>query len=130
MVSRGPNLRDDPWLDARGPLIRDGAGSIHLRNSSLKDFAARLALHLGRPVSDTTGTTGLFAITLDWTPEPGEDGGAAAAWLPQRTPMPTGKTKGPSIFEAIQLQLGLRLSPKQGQVEMVVIDRAVRPQAH
>lgn len=130
MVRRGPNLLEDPWLDARGPLIKNGPGTIHLRNISLKDFANLLGRHLGRLVFDATGTTGLFRIALDWTPEPGEDGGVEAAGLPPGATMPTIKGNGPSIFKAIELQLGLRLSPKQGPVEMIVIDGAERPQAH
>src|SRR5439155_6305859 len=44
VASTGSKLRPDPDLDARGPLIRDGIGSIHLRNSSLEAFAHRLSL--------------------------------------------------------------------------------------
>jgi uncharacterized protein (TIGR03435 family) len=130
MVSRGPNLHEDTGLEARGPVIKNGPGSIQLNNSSMEEFAQRLSLHLGRRVLDRTGMSGIFSLSLDWMPEPGEDGGADAAGLPPGTPMPTGKTNGPSIFEAIQLQLALRLSPKQGPVEMIVIDSARRPQAH
>ena len=78
MASRGPNLREDSGLDARGPLIKDGAGSIHLRNSSMLEFAQRLSVHLGRPVVDRTGTNGIFTLSLDWAPVPGEDGGPEA----------------------------------------------------
>jgi uncharacterized protein (TIGR03435 family) len=130
MGSRGPNLRDDPWLDARGPLIKNGPGTIYLRNSSLKDFANRLALHLGRPVVDATGTTELFRISLDWTPDPGEDGGPEGAGFPPGTPMPKGSTSEPSIVQAIQEQLGLRLFEKESAVEVIVIDKAERPTAH
>ena len=124
VASKGPNLRDDPWLDARGPLIKDEVGSIQLRNSSLEEFAHRLSLHLGRPVLDRIGTTGLFRISLNWMPEPGEDGGPDAAGLPPGTPTPIPNTGGQPILQAIQSQLGLRLIPGRGPVEVIVIEKA------
>ena len=124
MTGTGPNMYPDQDLDARGPVIKDGTGSIHLRNSSLKEFADRLSLHLGRPVLDKTRTPGLFRLSLDWAPVPGEDGGPDAAGLPPGTLMPTAKTGGQPIFKAIQEQLGLRLTPEHGPVEVIVIETA------
>ena len=130
MASRGPNLREDSGLDARGPLIRDDAGAIHLRNSSMLEFAQRLSLHLGRPVVDRTGTNGLFTLSLDWAPVPGEDGGPEAVGLPPGTPMPTtANADGQAIFQAIQNQLGLRLTPEHSPVEVIVIEKAEKPRA-
>jgi len=128
MTGTGPNMHPDPGLDARGPVIRNGSGSIQLRNSSLKEFADLLSLHLGRPVLDMTHTPGLFGLSLDWAPVLGEDGGpdAASLWVPA---MPTAKTDGQPIFKAIQEQLGLRLTPEQGPVEVIVIERAEEPRA-
>ena len=129
VAGTGANLRDDPSLDARGPLIKDDVGSIHLRNSPPEEFARRLSVHLGRPVFDRTGTTGLFSISLDWKPEPGEDGGPDAAGLPPGTPTHIPKTGGQPILQAIQAQLGLRLIPRRGPVDVIVIDEAQKPQA-
>jgi uncharacterized protein (TIGR03435 family) len=66
------------------------------------------ALGLGRPVFDRTGLTGAYDIDLQWTPD-GGDGDA------------------PSIFTALQEQLGLKLTPEKDQVEVLVIDKVERP---
>ena len=127
VVSTGSKLHPDEALDARGPFITNEIGSIHLRNSSLEMFAKSLSLHLGRPVVDKTDMPGLFRFSLDWAPVPGEDGGPEAAGLPLGTKMPMSVANGPSIFRAIQEQLGLRLTPQRGLVEVIVIDNAERP---
>ena len=127
MASTRSKLRPDPDLDARGPLIKAGTGSIHLRNSSLEKFAKLLSLQLGRPVFDKTGVDGLFAFSLDWGPVPGENGGPEAD-LPAGGLTPS--TNAPSIFSAIEEQLGLRLTPSNSPVELIVIDQAERPLAN
>lgn len=60
------------------------------------------------PVVDKTGLHGLYKIDLKWAP----DGSDAA---------------GPSVFTALQEQLGLRLNASKGPVEVLAIDRAERP---
>jgi uncharacterized protein (TIGR03435 family) len=64
-------------------------------------------------VIDRTGLKGLFDIELKWTPE--NLRGAA----------PTGDD--PSIFAALQEQLGLRLESQRGPVDFLVIDSIERP---
>jgi uncharacterized protein (TIGR03435 family) len=129
-VRGGPNLREDAGLDARGPVIKNEPGSVRFRNTTMEEFAARLSLHLDRPVLDKTGTSGIFTFSLDWAPKVGEDGGPAAAGFPPGTPMPIVNREGAPIFKAIQEQLGLRLLGKEGPVEVIVIDKAERPNAH
>lgn len=123
----GSKLRPDPFLDARGPVIRSGTGSIHRRNTSLDEFAKLLSLHLGRPVLDKTDLPGLFAFSLDWLPGPGENGAPEATEVAPAKPMANTNTDGPSIFQELQEQLGLRLTPGQGPVEAIVIDKAEKP---
>jgi uncharacterized protein (TIGR03435 family) len=65
----------------------------------------------GRAVVNKTGITGLFDIHLEFTPE--QDSSTADA--------------GPSIFTAVQEQLGLRLVPARGPEEIIVIDHVERP---
>lgn len=63
----------------------------------------------GRPVVDRTGLTGRFDFTLNWAPEGSID------------------TDAPSIFTAVQEQLGLKLEPTRGPVDVLVVDSAERP---
>ena len=67
---------------------------------------------LGRAVVDKTGLTGRFDIRLEYTP----------AELESATDNPA-----PSIFTAVQEQLGLKLESTRGPVELLIIDRVERP---
>jgi bla regulator protein BlaR1 len=87
----------------------------------MADFARNLSGFVGgRPVVDRTGLTGIYDLELTWTPEAppaGRDGG-----LP-----PGVDPNGPSVFTALQEQLGLKLEATTGPVEVLVIDSADRP---
>lgn len=71
-------------------------------------------------VKDDTGLKGTFEISLVWTP----DLSPGTPVDPARPPDPAG---GPSIFTAVQEQLGLRLEPTKANVEALVIDAAEKP---
>ena len=79
-----------------------------------------LSRYFDRKVVDQTGLTGTYDITLEWTPDD-----AHLAQLPADAPRPA--DNGPSIFTALQEQLGLKLESQRGPVEMIVIDRAEKP---
>jgi uncharacterized protein (TIGR03435 family) len=79
---------------------------------------------LGRPVIDKTGITGFYDIKLQWTPELGQ--GQVAPGGSEPAPPPP-DISGPSIFTAIQEQLGLRLESSKGPVEVLVIDSVQKP---
>jgi uncharacterized protein (TIGR03435 family) len=82
-----------------------------------------LARMLGRTVIDKTGLTGNYDISLEWSPDE-----SMLAMLPADAPKPPpSEMQGPSIFTALQEQLGLRLESQKGPVEMLVIDRAEKP---
>jgi uncharacterized protein (TIGR03435 family) len=91
---------------------------------SMAQFVRVLANALGRPVIDKTGFTGTFDVHLEFTPE----GTAFAGGLPgAAVGLPQGfDTSGPSIFTAVQEQLGLRLESQKGPVEVLVIDHAAK----
>lgn len=84
-----------------------------------------LAQQLGRPVIDKTGLTGLFDFTLQWTPGAEQVPGPFAGDPAAAPPPPV--DSGPSIFSALQEQLGLKLESTKGPVEVVVIDSAQKP---
>ena len=80
---------------------------------SMTQLAARLSRSIGIHVVDNTGLQGLFDLKLEWTIEDQFVG--------------RGATASPTIFPAIQEQLGLRLESTRGPVETLVIDRVERP---
>jgi len=71
-----------------------------------------------RPVLDATGLKAHYAMTLSWYRERH----APLTPTSDATPTITDPLAGPAIFEAVQQQRGLRLQPKKGKVEAVVID--------
>jgi uncharacterized protein (TIGR03435 family) len=78
-------------------------------------------------VVDKAGLTGEYDFTLEWTPEPGQ-GGPESIGLPPALDSPRASdSNGPSIFTALQEQLGLRLDAQKGPVDIIVIDRAEKP---
>jgi uncharacterized protein (TIGR03435 family) len=111
--------------------VRVGAGLIQLTKATASTFASQLSYALGRPVIDKTSLSGEFDFALEWTPEPGEDGGPTTAGLPPRaSDQPASTPDGPSIFTAITEQLGLRLKSGRGPVEAIVIDNVQMPTAN
>src|SRR5207249_8357929 len=91
-----------------------------------------LARQLDRPVLDQTGLKGNYDFTLDYTPEEGQ-GMMLPPGIPPPAPPPgpaethaaanPDSSSGPSLFAAVQAQLGLKLEPKKGPVDLVVVDR-------
>jgi uncharacterized protein (TIGR03435 family) len=79
-------------------------------------LADLLSSQTDRPVQDNTGIQGLFDVSLEWTPDD-------ARPQPEASAPPT----GPSIYTAIQEQLGLRLEPRTAPSEYLVIEHAARP---
>jgi len=81
-----------------------------------------LSHEVGRTVVDTTGFAGLFNVRLEFAPDlPGFDTGPPSV-RPSASVAP-----GLTLFTPLQEQLGLRLVPAQGPVDVVVIERVERP---
>ncbi len=91
---------------------------VNAQGMRVDDFS-RIFLNgaLDRPVIDKTGITGRFDFHLEYAPD------EATPFLPA-APDPAG---GPSIFTALQEQLGLKLEPAKGPGEFRVIDSVERP---
>ena len=103
----GPKLKES--TSGGGPAIGGSKGRINAHQVTLAMFAGRLGQVLGRPVVDKTGLKGEYDFVLEWTPDEVSD------------------PSGPSIFTALQEQFGLRLEGQKGAVEILVVDRVVRP---
>jgi uncharacterized protein (TIGR03435 family) len=101
--------------NGRGPITLT---VLHCTNTNL---AGVFVPHVGRTVIDKTGLTSVYDFTLQFMPD---DGAAApGAGFASREEDPT----VPSIFTAIQEQLGLKLESGKGPVEVIVIDHVERP---
>ena len=81
---------------------------------TMQHLAGSLQAMTGRPVVDRTGLTGAFDMDLQWTSAPAV-GNAPA------------QDDGPSIFTALQEQLGLKLESTRGSVDVVMVDSVRRP---
>jgi uncharacterized protein (TIGR03435 family) len=86
---------------------------LHAGTVRMDEVAARISEYVGRTVIDRTGLAGVFDLDLTWTSD-------------ARRP-PAAGDSGPSIFTALQEQLGLTLHGERGPVEMLVIDRVEPP---
>lgn len=109
--------------DAMRCGIRIGPGNIAAGGVVLPQFANMLAILAGRIVIDRTGLAGNFDIDLQITPEqmPAFGPGGPPPGAPPIDP------NGPSIFNAVQEQLGLRLESTKGPVDVLVIDHVEQP---
>lgn len=124
--SKVPRVKDGEKAD-----VRVGAGSMQLTKATAATFASQLSYALGRPVIDKTRLSGEFDFVLEWTPEPGEDGGPTTRGSPPGvSDQQASSADGTSIFTAITEQLGLRLTSTRGPVEVVVIDHVQLPTAN
>jgi uncharacterized protein (TIGR03435 family) len=97
----------------------NGAGFHVMMGQSvtLPAIAKVLSDPVGRIVIDRTGIEGVFDYKLEWVPDP--------ANMPLiNGAKPEGGMEGPSIFTAVQEQLGLKLESTKGPVEILIIDRA------
>ena len=85
-------------------------GLISGTRVSIKELAAALAGMVDWPVVDRTALTGAYDLKLGWTPD-------------QATQTPEA---GPSIFTALQEQLGLRMQTTKPLVDVVIVDHVER----
>jgi uncharacterized protein (TIGR03435 family) len=80
-----------------------------------------------RPVFDRTGLSGSFDLDLTYLPELESINGRPASESPS---LPAQITGAPSIFTAVQEQLGLKLDSTKGPVDVLVVDRVEPPTAN
>lgn len=103
-------------------------GRVEAAGQPLTALTTFLAQQLGRPVIDKTGLTGGFDIVLSWTPDNPGRGGGAPLNLPPGAPVPPPiDPDGPPLVTALQEQLGLKVEPTKGPVEVLVIDSVQQP---
>jgi bla regulator protein BlaR1 len=106
-----------------------GRGFYEAASASMADLAKSFSMVVGRIVADKTGITGVFRVHLTFVPDE-----SAPPWLlgppgDPGNPAPAADA-GPSIFTAVQEQLGLKLESSKGPVDVLVIDHVEKPDAN
>jgi uncharacterized protein (TIGR03435 family) len=129
----GSKLQPSKYADypdsAKGPdgkgvnrmmmMQQDGSGQVMglaAQKSSLAEFAQQLSMQLGKNVIDKTGLTGHYDFNLHWSQAPADNDASDSV-------------AGPSLSTAIQDQLGLKLVPQEGPVDVMVVDHVEKPEA-
>jgi uncharacterized protein (TIGR03435 family) len=102
-----------------GCTPRRGLGTLVGDGMPISRLAAMLAVIVSRPTVDRTGLTGTFDVDLRWAPDPSSAGRGVG--------VPSIDPNDPSIFTAIQEQLGLKLESTTGPVDFLVIDHVEPP---
>jgi uncharacterized protein (TIGR03435 family) len=128
-AKNGPKLKESTG-ESRG--LTGNAGSLIGEGASVQLLAGLLSRRTGRVVVDNTGLTGRYDFKLEWSPELGEPTGKGRPEGPALSAeQPTASDLlGPSLFSALQEQLGLKLESQKAPVETIVIDRVEKPAAN
>lgn len=97
-----------PSADQAANVVVNDRGAVVFQNATLAGLVNTLANMLDQPVVDRTGLTGHYTYTLDLRSDP----------------------SGPSLFTAVEEQLGLKLESGKAPVEVLLIDHVERPSAN
>jgi uncharacterized protein (TIGR03435 family) len=100
-------------VNSAGLGVGTGVGRLNGKGADMATLAQVLSDQMDRLVLDRTELAGFYEFTLSWTPDPAQTA-----------------DPGPSIFTSLQEQLGLRLEPAKGPVEMLVVEHAEKPNAN
>ena len=112
----GPKLK--PTKDNTGNQgTKSRRGTMTGTGSDPENIAQALGYETDKPVLDKTGLKGRFDFQLDWMPDP-----PAGATTPE--------ISGPSLFTAVQEQLGLKLDAQKVPLPFLIIERAEKPSAN
>ena len=132
VAKRGSKLKPSAPDDAAASTPRRTGmmvnnGKVTANDAQLAMLVTVLSRTLGRTIVDRTGLTGKYDFTLEYAPEEGGAqqpgaGAEAGAALPSSP-----SDSAPSIFTALQEQLGLKLESTKGPVDVIVIDHIEKP---
>jgi uncharacterized protein (TIGR03435 family) len=124
---RRDGVAPPPALQGQPPVCggRLGAGHLIFNGFPLSRLSENLSVWVERFVIDRTGLTGTYDYDLQWSLDHVPQFDPMGA--PMRTPVTTAEPSGPSLFTALQEQLGLKLESTRGPVDVLVIDHVEYP---
>jgi uncharacterized protein (TIGR03435 family) len=120
----GPKLTPttDEARAANTAAVGISSGQMTVRNATVKEFASLMQryVRLDRPIVDHTGIAGKYDYQLSWTPDFSQFDGHPPG--PARN-----DENAPTLYTAMQEQLGLKLEPAREPTDVMVIDGVARP---
>jgi uncharacterized protein (TIGR03435 family) len=121
-TTAGPN-------DPQGFGFR-GLGDLSVRNMNMKEFASWMQSGvMDKPVVDQSGLTDKYDFTLKWTPDDSQFAQFRGAGVPPPTPTEAADAP-PSLYTAVQEQIGLKIGPGKAPDDVIVIDHVDKPTAN
>lgn len=112
-----------PDISPGGMAMMNGVARWRPMKATMKTIASMMSGQVGSPVNDATGLTGKYDFTLSWVTGGGRGTGAVAS---QSSGSPLAGVDdsqgGPTLMNALQSQLGLKLEPRKGMIDMLVVD--------
>ena len=109
-AKNGPKLKtsaaDGKFSAMQEPAMGGQGIRLTAVHETMTQFAGQIGLYAGRPILDMTGLAGSYDFTLEWD---------------------SSSQSGPSIFTAVEEQLGLKLEARKSPMEILVIDHAEKP---
>jgi len=125
LAKNGPKLQESKPENIQHSRLDGGAvcliprskiGVVAFQGCSIHDLVSRLSssLDVGRTVVDRTGLASRYDFELHWMPD-------------RNSTTAPSELSGPSIFTALQEQLGLKLESTKGPLDTIVIDHAEMP---
>jgi uncharacterized protein (TIGR03435 family) len=105
----------------------NGRGELSATYGAMKMLVNVLSRIVGKPIVDKTGLTGRYDFTLKWTPDEAQL--AAMPGGPRRPgdDAPPPDASGPTLFTAIQEQLGLKLEAEKAPMDVLVVQHVEHP---
>jgi uncharacterized protein (TIGR03435 family) len=119
------NATKGPDGPGRGGMMRMSRGQVTGQAIPIASLVNVLSRQLQQTIIDKTGLTGKYDVELQWADEHSDPMFKGPDGSPRAEPPPD--STGPSIFTALQEQLGLKLQSTKGPVETLVVDHAEMP---
>jgi uncharacterized protein (TIGR03435 family) len=111
-----------------GNFLFGGLGKLRVTNATMKDFCHGMQeAVMDKPVVDQTGLTGRYDFNLNWQPDQSQFASFGAHIQP---PDPNDPNPLPSLYTALQEQLGLKMESTKANVDVMVIDHIDKPSAN
>jgi uncharacterized protein (TIGR03435 family) len=108
-------------------MMRMGPGELTDHGTTLAPLVEQLSWQLGHTVLDKTGLKGNYDFSLRWTPGESEAGMMKLTGSAPATEGASSASSGPTLFTALEDQLGLKLIPQTSPMQVLVIDHVEKP---